>query len=218
MQIVLKIRMIRGKFIVLEGIDGSGKTTQAGLIADFLRSRGKTVLLTKEPSMETEASARIKEVIEDKTKTLLPQELQALFIQDRKEHVQNVIEPALAKRDWVICDRYIFSTIAYGGVEGVSPAWLRRQNKQFIYPDLIFILHADPAICLQRILRQGKSPTIFEETGKLQKIMMIYAKISKEFPNIREIHAEQPVPKVLEEITRALGETFPEDIKITHNP
>src|SRR3989338_6968355 len=158
--------MKRGKFIVLEGIDGSGKTTQARLIADFLRSQDKTVLLTREPSMETEASARIKEVVEDKTKTLSPQELQALFIQDRKEHVQNIIEPALAKGDWVVCDRYIFSTIAYGEAEGVLPAWLREQNKQFIYPNIIFLLEADPAVCLQRILQQGKSPTIFEKTGK----------------------------------------------------
>jgi len=95
----------KGKFIVFEGLDGSGQSTQAGLLKDFLLEKGYEVILTKEPTIESEAGRKIRKVL-DKKLNLSPKELQELFAQDRKEHLENIIIPALKQGKMVISDRY----------------------------------------------------------------------------------------------------------------
>jgi dTMP kinase len=112
----------RGRFITLEGIDGAGKSTHAGFIVETLAARGHAVVATREPG-GTPMGERLRDILlaeamDHETATLL------LFAA-RREHVANVIEPALARGEWVVCDRFTDATLAYqGGGHGVSRAWI----------------------------------------------------------------------------------------------
>ena len=103
-----------GKFIVFEGLDGSGQSTQTELLRDFLIEKGYEVIQTKEPTQESKASQEIRETLDKKIK-IKPMRLQELFTQDRKEHLDNLINPALKEGKMVISDRYFFppSLMAY---------------------------------------------------------------------------------------------------------
>src|SRR3989338_2355735 len=114
-------------FIAFEGLDGSGSSTQAQLLAKRLEKKGKKVLVTKEPTSDNPTGKLIRSVLQHRQK-MSPQELQRLFTEDRAEHLKNVIEPALAAGTTVITDRYLFSTLAYGALE-VEWDWLKRLNQ-----------------------------------------------------------------------------------------
>lgn len=109
----------RGRFIVFEGIDGSGKTTQAKAIAEWLPTsglipEGRKVVLTREPGA-TPVGATIREMVLHGRDDLDPVAELLLFAADRAQHVATVIKPALERGDWVVCDRFTGSTIAYQG-------------------------------------------------------------------------------------------------------
>ena len=108
-----------GKFIVFEGLDGSGQSTQAALLRDFLIKNGQEVVLTKEPTKDSLAGQKIREVLNKNTE-VSPMYLQGLFAEDRKEHLDKVIVPALKNGMIVISDRYFFSSFAFGSSPGVS--------------------------------------------------------------------------------------------------
>lgn len=97
----------KGKFIVFEGLDGSGQSTQSGLLRDFLIKKGYKVLLTKEPTLNSKFGKKIKRVL-NKKERVSAKKLQELFTQDRKEHLEKTIIPALKKGEIVISDRYFF--------------------------------------------------------------------------------------------------------------
>ena len=104
---------MRGKFITFEGTEGVGKTTQIDALAEHIRSQGHQVLVTKEPG-GTDFGMHIRKIILDKDTVFHSRYTEVLlFIADRLEHVKCVIEPALEQGTWVLCDRYIDSTIAY---------------------------------------------------------------------------------------------------------
>jgi len=96
-----------GKFIVIEGLDGSGQSTQAEFLKKFLVKQGKKVLKTKEPTLSSKAGRNIKKIL-NKEKKGSPMELQKLFVKDRKVHLNEVIVPALKEGKVVISDRYFF--------------------------------------------------------------------------------------------------------------
>jgi len=172
-----------GKFIVFEGLDGSGQTTQAELLAEFLKRRGKKVLKTKEPTFQSEAGKKIKKVLEKKEK-VSSLELQKLFTQDRKWHLENIVIPALREGKIVISDRYFFSTFSYGTAEGVSLRYLYKINDDFLLPDLVFFLDVPPKISLERIEKRGKEKSIFEKADKLGKIYTQYKMIFQQIKKI----------------------------------
>lgn len=110
--------MVRGKFITFEGLDGAGKSTHIEAVVDFLRRRGRTVVSTREPGGtplgEKLRSIVLSEAMDLETETLL-------MFAGRREHLAKVIEPALARGDWVVCDRFTDATYAYqGGGRGVD--------------------------------------------------------------------------------------------------
>jgi dTMP kinase len=108
-----------GKFIVFEGLDGSGQSTQANLLKSFLTEKGLAVVLTKEPTKVSSVSQKIREVLDEKRK-ITPKELQELFVQDRREHLADLVIPALKENKIVISDRYFFSTFAFGSSGGLE--------------------------------------------------------------------------------------------------
>ena len=190
---------MKGKFIVFEGIDGSGKTTQASLLYSFLISKGKKVVLTKEPTQSIIGSL-IRAAINEEWKTNNTT-LQLLFCADRAQHIKT-ITPLLRKGYIVISDRYAFSTIAYGTASGLDYKWLVDVNSVFLYPDLIFILDASPETGLKRLNLAKRNREIFEEKNFQTRAREAYLKIASEFENVKVINAERSVEEVKKEIIK----------------
>ena len=136
--------MTAGKFIVFEGIDGSGKTTQMKLLAQFLERQGMPVLCTREPG-GTDIGNRLRGILLDPTCRDITRRTEAfLYAADRAQHVTQKILPALRRGDTVLCDRFIYSTLAYqGGGRGLDKDFLVRLNELAtggLEPDAVILL------------------------------------------------------------------------------
>lgn len=188
-----------GKFIVVEGLDGSGQTTEAELLKNYLKERGYKVVLTKEPTLDSEAGRKIRKVL-DKEIVMEPNNLQKLFVEDRKEHLEKVIIPALKDDRIVISDRYFFSTFAYGAAEDLDLEWLIKINDHFLLPDLTLILKVSPAICIERIEERDQEKTLFEKKEKLAKVWKTYSVMPEKFENIHIVDGEGTIEGVFEKI------------------
>lgn len=196
-----------GKFIVIEGLDGSGKSVQVDLLVNFLKSKGREVILTKEPTIESEAGRRIKKVLK-KEITMESLALQSLYVQDRKEHLENKVIPALKEGKFVVSSRYAFSTFAYGGSEGLNVDHLIRLNKNFLLPDITIIIDVQPENCVKRIEDRGKSKEYFEELDTLRKVSEVYRKLPVMFENVFIVNGERLIPEVFEEVMKTVDQTL----------
>ena len=185
-------------FIAFEGLDGSGSTTQSRLLAERLEKNGKPSLLTKEPTSDSPIGKLIREILQHKW-SASPEGLQLLFSADRAEHIKNEIEPGLQNGQVVITDRYLFSTLAYGGMN-VDMEWLKTLNKNFLLPNITFLFKLSPEECIKRIAGRGSDFELFEKTDKLAKIWENYVKIAEDFDNIQVIDATKTIEEISEEI------------------
>jgi len=135
--------MAAGLFITLEGIDGCGKTTQARLLADWLRELGHRVRLTREPG-GTETGEELRKLVLSPGRSVAPEAELFLYLADRSLHVAEVVRPALAEGGVVVCERYTDSTLAYQGYgRGLDLKLLRRLNELAtggLVPDLTVVL------------------------------------------------------------------------------
>lgn len=141
-------------FITLEGIEGSGKSTLQQGLASFLRDSGRRVILTREPG-GTRLGEKIRELLlRDSSLSIDPLSELLLFSADRAQHLAEVVRPALAGGAFVLCDRYLDSTLAYQGFgRGVEPSLLQRcieLGSGGLKPQLTFLLDLDPRIGLRR--------------------------------------------------------------------
>lgn len=196
-----------GKFIVIEGLDGSGKTSQADLLEKFLKKNKKEVVRTREQTKDSEAGRKIGRILK-KEITATPIELQKLFVQDRKEHLENQIVPALKNGNFVICERYSFSTIAYGYSDDLDVDLLAEMNDNFLLPDLTIIIDVSPDSCIKRIAKRGGNKELFEEKEKLARSREVYKKLSSMFENVRIINGEgdiESVFRIIKKITAKLA-------------
>jgi dTMP kinase len=170
---------VPGFLIAIEGIDGSGKSSQARLVQERLQARKLSVISTKEPT-----TGLWGQMLRDSSSTgrlSLEEEVEA-FIKDRKEHVETVINPALREGQIVIVDRYYFSTMAYQGARGMDPEALRRRNEMFApEPDLLVIIDIDPELGLKRIKTRGDRANLFEKTASLKRARAIFNAIRKPY-------------------------------------
>lgn len=197
-------RAMDGIFIVLDGIDGAGKTTQVQLLGDALEAAGETVVRSKEPTngqwgrvlRESAASGRMD----------LASELQH-FTEDRREHVETVIAPALAAGKIVIVDRYFYSTVAYQGARGAKPMDVARDMRSmFPIPDVAVLLDADPALTLARIeTGRGETPNHFERLDQLQSVREIFLGMAA-LREIKFVDASQGIEGVYRQIVNVLVE------------
>lgn len=159
-------------FIVFEGIDGSGKSTQAKILARRLAELGIPTLLTAEPS-----DGPVGLIIKSLTARPSPEEEARLFTEDRRDHVERVILPALAEGRTVICDRYVHSSVAYQGARGLDPAAILSAQRTFApEPDAIFLLAVPVDTGLARIGtdRHG-SFSAFEVRENLEAVAAVYS-------------------------------------------
>ena len=199
-----------GMFIVFEGLDGSGQSTQAELLKQRFNFLDKTVLLTKEPTQWTLAGMMIKDVLDGEI-VEEPLQLQKLFAHDRKQHLKEEIIPALKKNQIVICDRYFFSTLTFGGMNAPIGS-LVELNKTFLYPDLIIFLKVRPERCLKRIEKRGEGIKFFEKLEKLEKIAMIYDIICEIMPRVVVVNGEKSVIEVHKKITSAIKKSANKEV------
>ncbi|MGA2523293.1 MAG: dTMP kinase [Candidatus Bathyarchaeia archaeon] len=142
----------KGMFICVEGLDGSGKTTQAQILTERLGKNYRTVL-TAEPSRGKTGTYIRESCLYEENR--LPTAAEALlFAADRIEHVENEIKPALEQGKVVICDRYIYSSYAYQGSDGLNLGWIKRINSYALKPDYAVFIDVTPERVLERLRRK----------------------------------------------------------------
>jgi dTMP kinase len=185
----------RGVLLALEGIDGCGKSTQAELLAAALRERGLEVVLTCEPT-DTPLGRQIREYFQGSERYLSPREELNLFMADRRVHVAEVIDPALAEGKIVISDRYYYSTVAYQGALGLDPDRILAQNEVMaVRPDLTVILTLPVAQALTRLSNTPqRARQVSEVPAYLEGVAAIYAGLQG--PNLRHLDASAPAQEV----------------------
>ena len=153
-----------GKFITFEGIDGAGKSSHIDGVVDFLRRHGRTVVSTREPG-GTPLGEKLRELLLSEAMHLETEAL--LMFAARREHLAQLIEPAMARGDWVVCDRFSDATYAYqGGGRGLDKTKFV-QLEQWVHghlqPDLTFLFDLSPVVAGQRIAAQGRQLDRFEQ-------------------------------------------------------
>ncbi|MCX6722217.1 MAG: dTMP kinase [Candidatus Staskawiczbacteria bacterium] len=197
----------KGKFIVVEGLDGSGKSAQVDLLVEYLKQQGKEVIVTREPTMESEAGRKIKQALR-KEIIIEPLELQTLYVQDRKEHLENKVIPALKQGKFVVSSRYAPSTFAYGHSDGLDVNLLVKMNNSFLLPDLTIIIDVNPESCVKRIEGRGEEKELFEQKEKLTKVNEIYKKLSEIMGNVVYVNGEKTIPEVFENVKKEINKLF----------
>jgi dTMP kinase len=199
---------MRGRFIVVEGIDGSGKSTVAARVADELTRRGRPVLRTREPG-GTLLGEKIRSLLLDaKNSEMVPFTELFLYMASRAQLVDEIIRPSLKKGIDVVCDRYYYSTAAYQGAAGKVgiPVVIDVAEKiaKFERPDVVALLDLDPAVARKR---EGIRDDRVESKGVdyQKKVRSGFLRIAKrDRKRIRVIDADRPADEVFDDVWKAV--------------
>lgn len=186
--------MENGFFIVVEGIDGSGKTTLTKELALKIKNEGYSVILSREPT-DGKFGSIIRSFKE--TKRPSPEEELDLFVKDREDHLENTIIPAIKSRHIVILDRYFYSTMAYQGALGIDMEKIRKRHDFALVPDLLVLLDIDVDTALDRVGSRSKADT-YEGREYLEKVASNYKKINH--PNLLSLDATKKTAYLVDDI------------------
>jgi len=162
----------RGAFIVIEGLDGSGKSTQAKMLAAALRKE-YDVVCTVEPSRGAIGRFIRNRILFERFRPSASVEA-LLFAADRIDHVQREVAPALAEGRVVISDRYLYSSLAYQGSAGLSLDWIQTINVHSLKPDLALFIDVSPEVVLGRLRRKRSVMETLEIQQKVRNIYLRY--------------------------------------------
>ncbi len=190
-----------GFLLVIEGIDGAGKSTQADLVAGSLESRGLDVVRTSEPTdgpwgRKIRASAA--------TGRMSPEDELHAFIEDRRQHVAELIHPSVGAGKIVVTDRYYFSTVAYQGALGFDPEELLQRNESFaVEPDLLVVIDIPPQAGLARVGSRDGVANEFETLSQLTRSREIFKALKK--PYKVEINGQCPMEDLRDQILFEFG-------------
>ena len=193
------------RFLVLEGLDGVGTTTIARLVADGLRASGLRVCLTNEPT-DGPFGLLLRAHLGGQT-DLDPHTTALAFSADRADHAARVIRPALERGEWVVSDRYLLSTLAYQGAEGVSREAILAASASFPVPDLTVVLEVPDPVRAERM--SGRATTErYEDPALNDALRASYeeaiALLRRAGQRIEVVDASQPVDNVAAEVRRRL--------------
>lgn len=200
---------MEGKFISLEGVDGAGKSTHLEYVAEFLRNRGKQLVLTREPG-GTELGERLRELLLHRG-AMHPDTEALLMFAARKEHLEQVIRPALARGDWVISDRFTDASYAYQcGGRGIAEQRLKQLEDwvlQGFKPALTLIFDVPPDVAA---LRRGqvREADRFEQEARdfFQRVRNAYlARARQEPERIKVIDADRAIAGIRQDLAALLG-------------
>ena len=202
---------MKGKFITFEGIDGAGKSSHVEWLAEWLRARGKTVQVTREPG-GTELGEKLRALLLAEPMHLETETL--LMFAARREHLARLIEPALARGEWVVCDRFTDATYAYqGGGRGLDRAKfavLEHWVHEHLQPDLTLLFDLPLDVARERIVLANRTLDKFEQerVDFHERVRLAYLERAHAHPSrIRVIDANQPLDKIrvkLEEVVSSI--------------
>jgi len=181
----------KGIFICIEGLDGSGKTTQAKILAKKINN----AIYTTEPSKGLIGNYIRKSYLYSK-KRLSPFVEALLFAADRIEHLESEIIPALNEGTTVICDRYVFSSLAYQGASGISLDWIETINKAILYPDLAIFIDVEPE---KSMCRLNSKKSLMENLQTQIKVRDIYLKFVED-KKLTLVNGDNTKTKVTEDL------------------
>lgn len=191
---------MKGKLIVIEGIDGSGKSTCAKNLAEKLNSINIKTIYTFEPT-HSHYGAKLRDGM--LSEDLDAEEELLLFVKDRKEHIEYMIKPALEEGYFIILDRYFYSSIAYQGAKGIDINRIINMHKDFIIkPDIVFIFHLPIDIALNRIISKRGIADRFENGTYLKKVDKIFHSFNEPF--IYHIDTDKDIKIINDELFNIL--------------
>ena len=206
-----------GAFVVFEGIDGAGTTTQAALYAARLRARRRLVHVTNEPSGGPIGSL-IRQVLRHRVAMpsgRQPDTMALLFAADRLDHLGSEIEPCLREGYVVLSDRYDLSSLAYQATTGAGGArelaemvaWIRELNRHALRPDATIVLDVSPEVAATRRDKRGGPRDLYETTELQARLAEVYRRAEDLTPGDRVIHldGEAPVSAVTDALEAALA-------------
>ena len=201
----------RGPLIAFEGLDGCGKSTQIARLAARLTAASIPHVRTFEPT-QGEWGRRIRSMARSGER-VTPEEELAWFMADRAEHVSELIEPACARGEWVLTDRYYLSTVAYQGARGLDAvAILAESERRFPAPDLTLLFELSADRGLARVnARGGVAEPAFEELGFLQKVEAVFAQL--DLPHLVRIDADRSEGQIEADVQRVVSERLGVDIE-----
>ncbi len=194
----------RGRFVVIEGLDGAGTTTQARLLGDRLRAAGRAVHVTAEPSGGP-VGALVRQVLTRRVTggaggELDPAALALLFAADRLDHVAAEIAPRLREGTDVVSDRFTLSSLAYQGLTTGDLAWVEAVNARAAAPDVTLFLAVRPAVALRRRQAASLDREIYEVSDFQRKVARSYARaidlVRAGGQRVVELDGERPVEAV----------------------
>ncbi len=203
--------MSRGRFITLEGIEGAGKSTVATMVRDWLRGRGKHVLLTREPG-GTQLAERVRDIVLQRdTENISPVTETLLMFAARGIHLENLIRPALMRGEWIVCDRFTDATRAYQGAgRGVDGALIDQLAKSLhgdLWPDCTLLLDLPVPVGMQRARSRGAPADRFEQEREqfFERVRNAYLEIARREPRrMHVVDASQPLESVHRQIEAIL--------------
>jgi len=187
--------MKKGMLICIEGIDASGKTTQAKLLVQNLNERGYKAVYTSEPTKGFFGQILRQKILYGNER--VPAVVEALlFALDRLEHVEKEIKPALEKEKIVVSDRYLYSSIAYQGAAGLDPAWIEEINRWAIKPDLAIYLDMPAEVVIKRLKRKR---SVMETLENQRRVRNVYLRLVKE-GMLLLVDGNRPIEEIEREI------------------
>lgn len=188
-------------FIVLDGPDGTGKSTLAKALVSALPG----AIYTAEPT-DSPTGRHIRALLKDADNhqtAMLP-----LFLQDRQEHIRDMILPCYRRGETVVCDRYKYSTVCYQWLQGAKLRTLVQSNKGFLSPDITFLLYtSNTDLLLERIGTRGQTRDTFESSRSLKAVCRLYRRMPMLFPEEKFVFlpAERSTDEMLKQCLDALA-------------
>lgn len=199
-----------GRFIVLEGIDGSGTTTQAARLAASLRASGHAVVSTREPS-DGPIGVVLRQALTRRLVGLSDRTLALLFAADRLDHLASVVEPALAEGKVVVSDRYVLSSLAYQG-RRLPLRWVEALNAAARPADLTLFLEVDPRTAARRRQGRGGTDELFDADEVQRAVARAYGRVVRKHTRAQRVvrvDGRRPPDEVAREILSRVRAVLP---------